>query len=127
MPEQQQQQAAPLRRKTGSFPAVAAPPPEPAPPEPIDYAAIAAEVARLLPPPAPVPPETARLLTASLAAVPPGVFRWIFGLGVLALTLYGAQLRALWGLPERVDQVEAQLAEVEAALTRIEGKLDSNK
>ncbi len=119
MPDQQQA-AAPLRRKTGGFPAVASPPPEP-----LDYAALAAEVARLLPPPAPVPPETARLLTASLAAVPPGFVRGILALGILALTLYGAQLRALWGLPERVDKVEAQLAEVEAALTRIEGKLDN--
>ncbi len=112
MPEQQLQQApqAP-RRKTGSFPAVA---PSPAP-EPIDVAALAAEVARLLPA-TPAQSEATKLLSASLAAIPPGFARWIIAIGIVAATLYGAQLRALWGLPDRVAAVEASLERVEAKI-----------
>lgn len=112
------------RRKTGSHPVLTAtaPTPEPAP---IDYAALAVEVARHLPPPSPVSPDAARLLTAALAAVPPGAARWALGLLGVLLALYGAQLRALWGLPDRVAALEAQGGRVEAKLDGVSGLLSA--
>ncbi len=106
-----QETAPPRRVKTGAHPVV------PVHPE-IDYAALAAEISRSAG--QSQTPEGARLLTAALGALPPRAVSWLVVALFALATVYGAQLRAIWGLPERV-------AAMEQSLTRIETKLGTNK